>query len=74
MKLAKCTRENLTIAQSVARAVYSRKKLVILDDVLSGLDSMTEEIVFKRVIGPNGLLRKIGASIILATHSGKSPS
>ncbi|ROW02989.1 hypothetical protein VMCG_05737 [Cytospora schulzeri] len=55
---------------SIARAVYSRKKLAIFDDSLSGLDSVTEELVFKRVFGRNGLLRKIGATIILATHSG----
>ncbi|ROW15668.1 hypothetical protein VPNG_02110 [Cytospora leucostoma] len=56
---------------SVARAVYSRKKVAILDDVLSGLDSVTEEIVFRRVFGPNGLFRKIGTTVILATHSVK---
>ncbi|KUI69238.1 Multidrug resistance-associated protein 1 [Cytospora mali] len=56
---------------SVARAVYSRKKLAIFDDVLSGLDSVTEELVFTRVFGRSGLLRKIGATVILATHSVK---
>lgn len=61
----------LTISQSIARAVYSRKKLAIFDDVLSGLDSVTEEPVFQRVFGRNGLLRRIGATAILATHSGK---
>ncbi|KUI53472.1 Multidrug resistance-associated protein 1 [Cytospora mali] len=56
---------------SLARAVYSRKKLAIFDDVLSGLDSVTEELVFTRVFGRTGLLRKIGATVILATHSVK---
>ncbi|KAF2150069.1 hypothetical protein K461DRAFT_296458 [Myriangium duriaei CBS 260.36] len=54
---------------SLARAVYSRKRLFIADDILSGLDTRTEALVFGRVFGPNGLLRKMGATVILATHS-----
>lgn len=64
----------LIIAQAIARAVYCRKRMVIFDDVLSGLDSLTEELVFQRVIGPNGLLRKNGATVVLATHSSKGTS
>ena len=56
---------------SIARGLYSRKKLAVLDDVLSGLDSVTEELVFKSVFSRDGLLRKIGAAVILATHSAK---
>ena len=56
---------------SIARAVYARKTLAILDDVLSALDPMTEEIVFRRVFGQDGLLRKTGTNVILATHSVK---
>lgn len=56
---------------SLARALYSRAKLVILDDVLAGLDSVTEELVFKRVFGRDGLLHGLGATVVLATHSVK---
>lgn len=56
---------------SLARALYSRAKLVILDDVLSGLDSVTEELVFRRVFGRDGILRRLGATVVLATHSVK---
>ncbi|KAH8200433.1 hypothetical protein TruAng_005396 [Truncatella angustata] len=56
---------------SIARAVYARKSLAIFDDVLSGLDSVTEEIIFQRVFGPAGLLRKTGTQAVLATHSVK---
>lgn len=56
---------------SLARALYSRAKLVILDDVLAGLDSVTEDTVFKRVFGRDGLLRGLGATVVLATHSVK---
>lgn len=56
---------------SLARALYSRAKLVILDDVLAGLDSVTEDLVFRRVFGRDGLLRGLGATVLLATHSVK---
>lgn len=56
---------------SLARALYSRAKLVVLDDVLAGLDSVTEDLVFRRVFGREGLLRGLGATVVLATHSVK---
>lgn len=56
---------------SLARALYSRANVVILDDVLSGLDSVTENLVFKRVFGQDGILRRLGATVVLATHSVK---
>ncbi|THZ18497.1 P-loop containing nucleoside triphosphate hydrolase protein, partial [Aureobasidium pullulans] len=54
---------------SLARAVYSRAKFVLLDDILSGLDSRTELLVFSRVFGPYGLLKANGCTIALATNS-----
>ncbi|KAL2059858.1 hypothetical protein VTL71DRAFT_10013 [Oculimacula yallundae] len=53
---------------SIARAVYSRKRLAIFDDVFSGLDTVTEQHVFAGVFGKNGLLAEIGTTVILATH------
>ena len=57
--------------KSIARAVYSRKKLAIFDDVFSGLDTVTEQHVFAAVFGKDGLLAQLGTTIILATHGGK---
>jgi ABC-type multidrug transport system fused ATPase/permease subunit len=54
---------------SLARALYARKPTVIIDDILSGLDNTTEKLVFDRVFGQNGLLRKSRTTVILATHS-----
>ncbi|KAL2279295.1 hypothetical protein FJTKL_13505 [Diaporthe vaccinii] len=54
---------------SLARAVYARKPVVVVDDVLSGLDKTTEKLVFSRVFGRNGLLRQMQCTIVLATHS-----
>ncbi|RMZ69313.1 ABC transporter integral membrane type 1 [Pyrenophora seminiperda CCB06] len=53
----------------LARAVYSRQSIVILDDVMSGLDATTEEIIFTTLLGPDGLLRKNGTTVIFATNA-----
>jgi ATP-binding cassette subfamily C (CFTR/MRP) protein 1 len=54
---------------SLARAIYSRRSLILLDDVLSGLDTRTERLVFNRVLGPHGILRKLKVTTVLATHA-----
>ncbi|KAH8889119.1 putative ABC transporter [Thozetella sp. PMI_491] len=54
---------------AIARAVYSRKPVACFDDVLSGLDNTTRQDVFTGVFGPDGLLRRIGCTVFLATHS-----
>ncbi|KAG6041161.1 hypothetical protein E4U41_005799 [Claviceps citrina] len=53
----------------LARAVYSRHALVLLDDVLSGLDSTTSAFIFNSLLGDDGLLRRRNATVLLATHS-----
>lgn len=55
--------------QALARAVYSRQQLLILDDVFSGLDTISEDRVFSRLLGKNGLLRRLGTTVILVTHA-----
>ena len=54
---------------SLARALYTRKPILVIDDMLAGLDSASEKLVFDRVFGHNGLLRKSNATVILATHA-----
>jgi len=54
---------------SLARALYLQSDLLVLDDVFSGLDADTEEQVFRQVFGPDGLLRRRGATVVLCTHS-----
>lgn len=56
---------------ALARAAYSRHELCILDDVLSGLDMDTEQKVFHSLFGQDGLLRRQGATSILASSSSK---
>jgi ABC-type dipeptide/oligopeptide/nickel transport system ATPase subunit len=60
----------LTSTQALARAVYARTELIILDDVLSGLDATTENQVFHNLLGENGLLQHNGSTIVLASSDG----
>ncbi|KAM0811819.1 hypothetical protein AB5N19_12175 [Seiridium cardinale] len=54
---------------ALARALYLQSEFLVLDDVFSGLDARTEEQLFTRIFGPNGLIRRRKATVILATHS-----
>lgn len=54
---------------ALARAAYSRKDLVILDDSLTGLDAATESKVFQNLLGREGLFRVPGTTVILCTSS-----
>ena len=56
---------------SLARALYLQSDLLILDDIFSGLDADTEEQVFQRVFGSDGLARRRNCTVILMTHSVK---
>ncbi|KAJ5832236.1 hypothetical protein N7474_000547, partial [Penicillium riverlandense] len=56
---------------ALARAVYARRKIILLDDALSGLDATTENHLFHSLFGHYGLLREIGTSIIVASSSVK---
>ena len=54
---------------ALARAVYARKDFIILDDVFSGLDAETEDQVFNRLFGAEGLFRQMGTTVLLVTHA-----
>lgn len=53
----------------VARTVYSRQPVVVLDDVMSGLDARTESTLFNNLLGPEGLLRSGNTTVIFATNA-----
>nr|XP_028562054.1 multidrug resistance-associated protein 6-like isoform X2 [Podarcis muralis] len=42
---------------SLARAVYKKASIYLLDDPLSAVDSQVGQHIFEQVIGPNGLLK-----------------
>ncbi|KAI1858524.1 uncharacterized protein JN550_012571 [Neoarthrinium moseri] len=56
---------------ALARAVYSRKNIVFLDDVFSGMDAHTVDAVSRRLLGNDGLFRARSTTVLLATHSHK---
>ncbi|OJK04669.1 hypothetical protein ASPACDRAFT_1892879 [Aspergillus aculeatus ATCC 16872] len=53
---------------ALARAVYARKDLVLLDDVLSALDTDTKSLILERLFGKRGVFRKLNSTVILITH------
>ncbi|XP_057384335.1 ATP-binding cassette sub-family C member 6 isoform X1 [Balaenoptera acutorostrata] len=52
---------------SLARAVYRKAAVYLLDDPLAALDAHVGQHVFNQVIGPDGLLQ--GTTRILVTHA-----
>ncbi|KAK0370729.1 ABC transporter [Colletotrichum limetticola] len=56
---------------AIARALYARQELLVLDDVFSGLDSSTEDIVFSNLFSNNGLLRHTDTTVILASSDSR---
>ncbi|KAJ5799427.1 uncharacterized protein N7518_001495 [Penicillium psychrosexuale] len=56
---------------ALARAVYARRKIMILDDALSGLDATTENHIFHNLFGSGGLLKELGTTVIVASSSVK---
>jgi ABC-type multidrug transport system fused ATPase/permease subunit len=56
---------------ALARAIYSRKNVIMMDDPFSGLDASTENQIFHNLLGTSGLLREIGATVIVASSTVK---
>lgn len=54
---------------SFARALYSRNPVIILDDVLTGLDRTTERSILDNVFGINGLLKKMNTTVVMTTNT-----
>lgn len=54
---------------ALARAVYAKTELVVLDDVFSGLDAETEEQIFNRLLGKQGLFQSMKTTVLLVTHA-----
>ncbi|KAK6611684.1 ABC transporter [Botrytis cinerea] len=54
---------------ALARALYSRKDLILIDDVFSGLDYKTNKAVFRNIFGKEGLCKLHNITVVLATHA-----
>lgn len=53
---------------SLARALYCRAPIVVLDDIFSALDRKTAVSILFLLCGEDGLLRNAGCTVIMATH------
>ncbi|KAI0881278.1 ABC transporter [Annulohypoxylon maeteangense] len=51
---------------ALARAIYSRCRILILDGVASALDAKTKLDIGQRLLSKDGLLRELGATVLLA--------
>lgn len=56
---------------SFARALYCREQVLILDDVLTGLDRTTEQGILDAVFANGGLLNETNTTVVMATNSAK---
>ena len=54
---------------ALARALYARKKIMVVDDALSGLDAGTSRHLFEQVFGERGICKTNGLTVLLATHA-----
>lgn len=52
---------------ALARAIYSQKPILVLDDLFSGLDRETAQTIFENLLGIGGLLRTAQSTVIMAT-------
>ncbi|OAA80127.1 ABC multidrug transporter [Akanthomyces lecanii RCEF 1005] len=53
---------------SLARAVFSRCKITIIDDALNSLDGTTAVAVLQALCGVDGVLRRSGSTVLLSTY------
>ncbi|RAH64749.1 P-loop containing nucleoside triphosphate hydrolase protein, partial [Aspergillus aculeatinus CBS 121060] len=53
---------------AMARAVYARKELFLLDYSFSALDPRTEGKVARRLLGPKGMMRENGQTVVAASN------
>lgn len=54
---------------ALARAVYSREKIVLLDDVFAGQDAATEEHVFQNLFAETALFRQMSTTVVCVTNA-----
>lgn len=63
---------NLSVGQrqrvSVARGAYSQADVMVMDDIFGSQDQNTAKLMLQRLLGPEGLLRRAGTTVLFATH------
>lgn len=57
--------------QALARLLYARCRIVILDDPFSALDRKTGESVLHNLLGPEGILRNLNTTVFWLENNGE---
>lgn len=56
---------------SLARTVYSRKSILLLDEPLAGVDESPRSLIKARLLSRDGLLRQSGFIVVITSSTGK---
>lgn len=59
--------------QALARALFAKCDILLLDDTFSGLDGKTEQIIFNNLFGTSGLIKRLKTTVVLVSNSCKLP-
>ncbi|KAK9581548.1 hypothetical protein V6Z93_008761 [Aspergillus fumigatus] len=55
--------------QALARALFARRDILLLDDTFSGLDGETEQAIFDNLFGITGIIRRLRTTVVLVSNS-----
>lgn len=64
-----CKKRVSNIFQALARLLYSRCEIAILDNILTALDGTTEARVVANLFGSHGWFKKEGTTVLLIANS-----
>ncbi|EHY56729.1 hypothetical protein HRR83_002189 [Exophiala dermatitidis] len=56
---------------ALARAIYSRRRILVIDEPFTGIDSRSREAIVDSLLGPNGLFRQLSLTVLITSHSAK---
>ncbi|KAH7381027.1 ABC transporter [Cadophora sp. MPI-SDFR-AT-0126] len=54
---------------ALSRAIYAHNEMIVLDDVLSALDTTTQSKIVGHLFGPKGMFKELGTTVLLVTHT-----
>lgn len=58
-----------SLFQTLARAIYSKAEVIVLDDIFAGLDPENLSGLSTQLLSNNGYFREAGKTVIIATQN-----